>query len=263
MRPSLRSTASVIAAPISWSSSGETSGIAQGHVDLGADDGQRSAKLVGSVGHELPLRRESGVEPAEHAVERVGQLLQLVSGPVQVDALVQRGSRQSAGRAGDGVQRAEHAPGHQPGHAEHDDDHYGERHERAGPELAEGLLPQLVLGVVDENRKRDAVDGDVALHRAGIQSRHMGELEGFRGDAELLRHRRARLLGRDVQTVADQVVVGGDKDDASEQEQTPIPEGELQPDGQPAPDAVRRHGAAGSRPDRRVERRGCRNTHIL
>ena len=44
---------------------------------------------MGGVGHETALGLEGGVQPAEHLVEGVGQLLELVLGPLEVDPLVQ------------------------------------------------------------------------------------------------------------------------------------------------------------------------------
>ena len=55
----------------------------------GPVDRQRRAQLVRGVGDEPPLPVERAVEPLEHRVERVGELLDLVVGAGQRDPLVQ------------------------------------------------------------------------------------------------------------------------------------------------------------------------------
>jgi hypothetical protein len=60
-------------------------GVGQGDVDVGADDGQGVAQLVGGVGDELALGGEGRVQPGQHGVEGVGQLLELVVGAGQLD----------------------------------------------------------------------------------------------------------------------------------------------------------------------------------
>jgi hypothetical protein len=89
-------------------------GVGQGDVDFGAGDRQRGAQLVGGVGGKAALGVEGGVQAREHLVEGVGQLLELVVGAVQGDALVQGALRQALGGGGDALQRAQHLPGHHP-----------------------------------------------------------------------------------------------------------------------------------------------------
>jgi len=60
---------------------GSAGGPGQAHVDQRAHLGQRCAQLVRGVGHEPALAGERRVQPGEHRVERVGQLLQLVGWP--------------------------------------------------------------------------------------------------------------------------------------------------------------------------------------
>ena len=82
---------------------------------------------------------------------------------------------------------------------------------------------QLVLGLVEEDRQGDAVDEYIPLHVSGVDAGDGPELESARGDLELLRDGRPGLFGSDGQTVAHHEVVGGDEDDARQQEQAPIP----------------------------------------
>ena len=61
----------------------------QDDVHRRAHDGQRRAELMAGVGDELPLAGKRAVEPFEHRVEGVGELLQLVARALQGDALGQ------------------------------------------------------------------------------------------------------------------------------------------------------------------------------
>ena len=54
--------------------------------------GQRGAQLVRGVGDEPALGVEGDVEPGQHVVEGVGQLLELVVGALEVDPLVGQGA---------------------------------------------------------------------------------------------------------------------------------------------------------------------------
>ena len=49
-------------------------------LDLGAQDGERRAKLVRRVGHEIALAPERALEPVEHAVEGFRQHANLARG---------------------------------------------------------------------------------------------------------------------------------------------------------------------------------------
>ena len=93
---------------------GRGPGIGEGNVDLGADDRQRGPQLVGGVGHEALLAHEGPVEPFEHGVERVGQLLELVGWSRQADALVEVDVRETLRGGRDGVDGTQHAPGDHP-----------------------------------------------------------------------------------------------------------------------------------------------------
>ena len=89
--------------------------LVQGHVGLGADDRERRTKLVGRIGHECPLALKCRVQPTEHLVEGVGQLLELVVGSVQGDAMVKALLvRHRLCRSGDALERAQDPSGQQP-----------------------------------------------------------------------------------------------------------------------------------------------------
>jgi hypothetical protein len=97
---------------------------------------------VRRVGGEAALRVEGGVEPREHPVEGVGQLLELVVRPLQGDPLVQGALGQALGGRGDPLQRAQHPPRHDPAEpqrqqrhkAEHQQHRLQERAHRRGHE---------------------------------------------------------------------------------------------------------------------------------
>jgi hypothetical protein len=95
---------------------GADRGVRVGKRDLGQDAlaGQRGAQLVGDVGDELALGGEGGLEPAEQPVEGVRQLLELVVGAVQRQALVKvKGGNMPCG-CRDRAQRAQHPARHHP-----------------------------------------------------------------------------------------------------------------------------------------------------
>ena len=69
--------------------SGERVRPGDGHLDQGPVDRQRGAQLVRGVGDEPALAVEGAVQPLQHGVERVGQLLDLVARAGQRDPLVQ------------------------------------------------------------------------------------------------------------------------------------------------------------------------------
>ncbi len=85
--------------------------VAEGHVDLGPHHRQRRAQLVRGVGDEPPLAVERRVQPVQHRVERVGQLLAPRRPARPADPLVQRLVRQPARGRGDLADRAQRPPG--------------------------------------------------------------------------------------------------------------------------------------------------------
>ena len=89
-----------------------------------AVDRQRRAQLVRRVGREALLARERVVEPVEHVVEVVGELLELVAAAAQADAVVEpAGGGEPRGRV-DVVERAQDPAREQPAADEAD---HGER----------------------------------------------------------------------------------------------------------------------------------------
>ena len=63
--------------------------IVAGHVEQRLRERQRGAQLVGGVGGESLLFGDVRLEPREEAVDGVGEILQLVAGPREREALVQ------------------------------------------------------------------------------------------------------------------------------------------------------------------------------
>ena len=73
------------------------------------------------VGHEPPLAGEGEVEAVQHVVEGVGELLELVVGPVEADPLIEMFLRGAPCGAGDLVERDQDPPPDRPSqHAGHD-----------------------------------------------------------------------------------------------------------------------------------------------
>jgi hypothetical protein len=88
--------------------------VVQHDVDGGAHDRERGAQFVGGVGDEPLLALERGLEPAEHRVERLGQLPQFVAGTCRRDPRRQVVFRRGAGGLRDQVHRAQCPPGEDP-----------------------------------------------------------------------------------------------------------------------------------------------------
>ena len=110
--------------------------IVAGDVEEGLRDRQRGAQFVGGVGGESLLFGDVGFEPREEAVDGVGEILQLVAGPREREALVEvalgdlpRGRRHRA-------QRAQDAAGDQPAERDRDRGHDRQR----DPGLDESLM---------------------------------------------------------------------------------------------------------------------------
>ena len=83
---------------------------AQRHLDPALQRGERRAQLVGRIGGEAAHLPEGLVEPREHAVERLGEPVQLVLGALPSDALVQVLGGDAAGRRRHLVDRSERLP---------------------------------------------------------------------------------------------------------------------------------------------------------
>ena len=81
----IRSIARLITAAAVARLSSVASGVGEREVEVRLDDRERRAQLVRRVGDEAPLRRERRGRAGEHRVERVGEPLQLVVGPVERD----------------------------------------------------------------------------------------------------------------------------------------------------------------------------------
>ena len=60
-------------------------GVGEHDIEIRADDGERVPELVAGLVDEVPLVLERLVEPGEHVVEGVRELLQLVVRPFELD----------------------------------------------------------------------------------------------------------------------------------------------------------------------------------
>jgi hypothetical protein len=205
--------------------------VGQGHVDLGAGDGQGGAQLVGGVGHEPALGLEGGVQAPQHLVEGVGQLLELVLRALEVQALVQGAALQPPGRGRDGGQGPQDPPGHQPAEPDRDQRHHRQGGPGLGGDLVEGGRLQLAPDPLEVGHVPDVHDQPV-----GAGGRPEEHHRPARRRDRLPRGRQRRLdLGveRQAEVGPDQGVVDGQEPGPGEQEQPAVDQGELEPDAGP------------------------------
>ncbi len=124
-----------------------------GHFELGAQRGDRAAQFVGGVGDEAPLAFDGGLQGRERLVGGAGEAGDLVVGGRFGDPACQvLGGGDRRHLAPDALDRAQGAPGDQPGHARDD---------------------------ADQQREADQHDGGRGVHRAllGVQRAPGGDGE--------------------------------------------------------------------------------------
>ena len=181
--------------------------VAEGDVHLGADHRQRRPQLVAGVGDEPALAVEGGVQPGQHRVEGVGQLLELVRRPVQPDPLVQRLLRQPAGGRGDPADRLQRPPG---------------QHVRGGD--------------ADQHGDREDQPGRAQQLAAGRVADQLGELRGGqRGAVAEAQHHLGRELGQRPQRPVQHDDRGAEQGRRDHGEQPAVEQGQPQPQGQRGP----------------------------
>ena len=81
--------------------------VGQGELGLGADAGQRRAQLVGELGREALLAPQAGGQAGEQAVERGGQLGELVARGAEVEAALEVALAPVGGLGGHAGHRAQ------------------------------------------------------------------------------------------------------------------------------------------------------------
>ena len=145
--------------------------ICQRDVDLGAHDGKGRTQLVTRVGHEPALGVEGGLEPAEHVVEGVGESLELVLRSGQVDPCIEALHGQALRGGGDLLQRTQHAPGDQVGHAHPHRAQQQQRQQALSQQRAERVLAQPLLERPErgDHVRARLLDPDRGLGRQGAQ----------------------------------------------------------------------------------------------
>ena len=175
------------------------------------------------VGDEVSLTPERLIEAFEHPVERVGQLLELIGGPVQGDPLPQVLPRDPPRGSGDLAERTQRPAGQHPsGHDGHER-HHSEREQvldeepvqRVGPELRADRCRHRRLGGAGREPERSAERG-----RAG-GGQHPELLQLAPDLAE---------VGAGVEVVADEQVAERQEHGAGDQEHHPVEDGQAQPD---------------------------------
>lgn len=166
------------------------------------------------------LRGEGPLQPFQHVVEGVGQLLELVVRAVQLDAAGQVGSGHPARDAGDPAQRREHPPGHGVSEGEGDDAQAHEGQQRPVEERVERLLALMV---------------DAGVHRGVevVRGRVLGQVADLAG--HLAADDLERQLAAHVQGLGGQHVDDRQQQDAGDQEHAAVQQGEPYPDGRAQP----------------------------
>nr|WP_245665419.1 hypothetical protein [Actinoplanes subtropicus] len=140
---------------------------------------------MGGVVDELPLRAECLVQPAEHGIDGVREIAQLVLRAGEVDASGQVGGLDLAGGPGDRPDGAQHPPGEDPADAEADHEQAGKRDHRVRTQRLEGVVIDRGLDLADLGDRRGpdvrpvVVDlrgafGD-RLRRGGLRDREVGD----------------------------------------------------------------------------------------
>jgi hypothetical protein len=119
-------------------------GIAQHHFHHRANGGERSAQLVGGVGHEPALSLEGAFQSAQQSVDRVSELPELIARAGQGKTPMKVGLRDLLGGGCDRPQRPEHSPRHQPAEQPGDERHDGQRDSGFDLELMQVGHPLLV-----------------------------------------------------------------------------------------------------------------------
>jgi hypothetical protein len=182
---------------------------------------ERGTQLVRRVRDEPPLAVEGPVEPFQHHVERVSELLHLVVRAVQRDPLVQatvggRGAGDPGGRLGHPVQRLEQPAGDEPAQRGRRDTREHQRDPALGQQRVQRILP--------------GVPHDLRL-----------ELAAGRGPGTRARWRLRRSLeaGEPLATLrdplGDQRVGDTEQQHAGDQEEPAVDERQAGADGQPGP----------------------------
>lgn len=145
----------------------------------GAVDRERGPQLVRGVRDEPLLGGEGPLQPVQHLVEGVGELLELVVGAVELDPPGQIGTGHLAGGPGDPAERGEHPSRHGVTEGEGDDAQAEQGEERTAQEVVQGpvaLVPQAERdGVVE--LVAGGVHGQLADGAGGLD-RAVDDLEG-------------------------------------------------------------------------------------
>ncbi len=165
-------------------------GIGQRHLQQGPFGGQRGAQLMGSVGHEAPLRLERRLQPGEQAVQGSAEFGELVVAAAQGHPAAQVAGRDVPGGGGDRAQRAQEPARDQPARPEgqrRQGDQDGARSDDLVADVGIALR-QDRRGHVDRQRGPDREHRDQEHHAAGGEEPgvEQGELDaqGAPGEAE-------------------------------------------------------------------------------
>jgi hypothetical protein len=169
----------------------EGAGLAGGDVERGAHHRQWRAQLVRGVGDEAALRVEGGFEPCQEPVDRVGEILQLITRALQGEPLVQVVLRNAPRRRGDLSQRPQHAAGDEPAEPDRDERHDRQRDPgleqqlvELGRVLAVGCILELLSLGLELFRGGEAVGALAAPGRSREDGSACGAADEHVGDRE-------------------------------------------------------------------------------
>ena len=174
--------------------------VVQGHLELGADAGDRAAQLVRRVRDQVPLPLLGLGEPGEHVVQRDGERPHFVPGGRYRQVTRHAGLRHLGGAPAQRGDRPQRVPGEQPG----DQGQQGEQQRRPDGQDP-GQRGQAVAGLGVGDRGDDDVmpgraDGHHPQHRRQAQRRacQRAGLAGPRGRPRLGRrqHRHQPVRAR-------------------------------------------------------------------
>ena len=174
---------------------------------------------MGCVGDEAPLALERGLEPAEHLVEGLGQLAELVAGAAQRDPGQTVVLGCGAGGGGDLLHRAQGPSGRDPAEDRRERDDQGQREERVLQQVREDE-GALVLGALELDVGEAALGED----RGGEEGMRTARRRRPGGDAAGA-GARGCALPREPH-LRHQGVAGGQDDRAAQGEQARVQEGQ-------------------------------------
>ena len=120
---------------------------------------------MGGVGHEPLLALERGLQPAEHVVERLGELAEFVAGAAQRDPGRQVVLGRRTGGRRDLLHGAQHPSGEDPAKDRGEGEHHGQRDQRVLQQVGEGQGLLVLRALLLKLRDARADGGLIGINR--------------------------------------------------------------------------------------------------